>query len=98
MHINYGKDMETRLKDIMAEKGIMSKTLAEKMGVSKVTISSLINGKVNNLDTLAAAAEVLGVPVWQLFKEPDEPQKIKFNPVFNCPHCGKPLRISFDED
>ena len=42
--------METRLKELLQEKGMMSKTLAEKMKISEVSVSSLINGKTNNLE------------------------------------------------
>ena len=41
----------------MQEKGMMSKTLAEKIGISEVSVSALVNGKSNNLETLAKAAE-----------------------------------------
>lgn len=91
--------MKTRLKQILAEKGVMSKTLSEKMGVSLVTVSSLINGKVNNLDTLAKAAECLGVPVWQLFIAPDALQQESAHVdgiSAVCPHCGKPITIKIE--
>lgn len=92
--------METRLKQILAEKGVLSKTLAEKMGVSLVTVSSLINGKVNNLDTLAKAAECLEVPVWQLFIAPEDVMQqasaIGGGSAAVCPHCGKPLKITIE--
>ena len=51
----------------MQEKGMMSKTLAEKIGISEVSVSVLANGKSNNLDTLAKAAQCLGVEMWELF-------------------------------
>lgn len=87
--------MKTRLKEIMTEKGVMSKKLAETMGVSNVTISTLINGKVNNLDTLARAAEALDVPLWQLFATKEEVQQTAAR-SFVCPHCGRELRISIE--
>ena len=59
--------MKTRLKELMQEKGMMSKTLAEKIGISEVSVSALVNGKSNNLDTLAKAAQCLGVEMWELF-------------------------------
>lgn len=59
--------MKTRLKELMQEKGMMSKTLAEKIGISEVSVSALVNGKSNNLDTLAKAAQCLEVEMWELF-------------------------------
>lgn len=88
--------MKTRLKEIMAEKGIMSKTLAEAMGVSLVSVSTLINGKVNNLDTLARAANALNVPMWQLFASSEEIQD-DCSLRLKCPHCGKPITLRLEE-
>lgn len=89
--------METRLKEIIKEKGVMSKTLAECMGITEVSVSALINGKTNNLETLARAAECLGVEVWELFKAPNEEKQGKeAGAAFVCPHCGKELHISIE--
>lgn len=59
--------MKTRLKELMQEKGMMSKTLAEKIGISEVSVSALVNGRSNNLETLAKAAQCLGIEMWELF-------------------------------
>ena len=88
--------MKTRLKELMQEKGMMSKTLAEKIGISEVSVSALVNGKSGNLDTLAKAAQCLGVPLWQLFKKPD----IEETPNglhFICPHCGKSISLKIED-
>ena len=93
--------METRLKALMQEKGVMSKTLAEQMGITEVSMSALVNGRTNNLETLAKAAQCLGVPLWQLFADPSEVIAQPLSPsstsedvaVMHCPHCGKMLQI-----
>lgn len=97
--------METRLKQVLSDKGMLSKTLAEKMGVSLVTVSSLINGKVNNLDTLAKAAECVGVPVWELFIAPEDLETILKTEERDdggtaavCPHCGNPITIKIEKN
>ena len=69
--------MKTRLKELMQEKGMMSKTLAEKIGISEVSFSALVNGKSNNLETLAKAAQCLGIEMWELFAS--------FEDVINSP-------------
>ena len=90
--------MKTRLKELMQEKGMMSKTLAEKIGISEVSVSALVNGKSNNLDTLAKAAQCLGVPLWQLFVDPSEviaqATQCEERQETRCPHCGKLLHIT----
>ena len=98
--------METRLKELLQEKGMMSKTLAEKMNLSEVSISALINGKTNNLETLAKAAECLGVEMWELFASIEDVINSHEKPVptntnletsenleTRCPHCGELLHI-----
>ena len=65
--------MQVRIKDIMVEKGISSVSLAESIGVSKVTVSNLINNKtMPSVDTLEKIATTLDVPIWQLFVSPEE--------------------------
>ena len=61
--------MVTRLKEIMGEKGMTSVALAKAMGVTTVTVSSMITGKTQSLDNLEKAANILGVPLWRLFED-----------------------------
>lgn len=79
------------LKEIMRQKNISSVELAEKLGVSKATVSYWINGKVfPSQETIVNISNILCVEVWQLFKNPDAsipPNK------FHCPHCGRPIEI-----
>ena len=63
--------MQIRLKEIMQERGITSVALASMVGLSKNTISNLINNKtMPSIDTLNEIAEKINVPLWQLFAEP----------------------------
>ncbi len=89
----------------MQEKGMMSKTLAEKMNLTEVSVSALVNGKSNNLETLAKAAQYLGVEMWELFASFEDianSQKTRSYILYTereenletrCPHCGKKLTI-----
>ena len=98
--------MKTRLKELMQEKGMMSKTLAEKIGISEVSVSALVNGKSNNLETLAKAAQCLGVEMWELFASFEDVanSQTKHTERKNtenadsletrCPHCGKLLYVT----
>lgn len=63
--------MKIRLKEIMQERGVTSIALASMVGLSKNTISNLINNKtMPSIDTLNEIAKKLNVPFWQLFAEP----------------------------
>lgn len=65
--------MKVRIKEIMVEKGVSSVSLADIIGVSKVTVSNLINNKtMPSVETLEKIATALNVPMWQLFASPEE--------------------------
>ncbi len=85
--------MKTRIKGIMQEKGISSVILADKIGVSKVTVSNLINDKtMPSLKTMEDVANALDVPIWQLFASPEE---VGGN-TLTCPKCGTKLKLVED--
>lgn len=98
--------MKTRLREIMQEKGMMSKTLAEKIGISEVSFSALVNGRSNNLETLAKAAQCLGVEMWELFASFEDVTNSQTQHTertnteksdsleTRCPHCGEHLHIT----
>lgn len=65
--------MKVRIKEIMVEKGVSSVSLADIIGVSKVTVSNLINNKtMPSVETLEKISTALNVPMWQLFASPAE--------------------------
>ena len=65
--------MQVRIKEIMVEKGVSSVSLADTIGVSKVTVSNLINNKtMPSVETLEKIASAFDVPMWQLFASPVE--------------------------
>ncbi len=85
--------MEVRIKEIMQQKGITSVALAEKIGISKATVSNLINNKtMPSIDTLGKIAEALGVPNWQLFASEEEVLE-EFKDTITCPKCGARFKL-----
>ena len=63
----YITDMELRIKEVCNEKGITMSSLADKMNISKVTLSQSINGNPT-VGTLQKIAGALGVKVVELFE------------------------------
>lgn len=85
--------MKLRIKEIMIDKGVSSIDLASMIGVSRVTISNLINNKtMPSIDTLSKISNSLDVPIWQFFTSPTEIQTPKCNTI-TCPHCGGDIKI-----
>lgn len=86
--------MTLRIKELMDEKGVKSIQLSEMIGISKVSISNLLNGKLTpSFDTLEKIATALNVPMWQLFVSPDEVTPKRDTTTLSCPHCGKDIEI-----
>ena len=86
--------MQVRIKEIMVEKGVSSVSLADIIGVSKVTVSNLINNKtMPSVETLEKIATALNVPMWQLFASPEEIQPQSDGVSITCPNCGKEFEV-----
>lgn len=84
------------LKRLLAEKGVTSIWLANQIGITKVSISYIINGKQKpSFDTLEKIASALNVPMWRLFTSYDEVVNTAISEgLVTCPHCGKSIRVS----
>lgn len=88
--------MRLRIKEIMIKRGVTSVWLANEIGVTKATISNLINDKtMPSIETLENIANTLKVPMWQLFASPEEvlnktssEETTDEEYVFKCPNCG----------
>lgn len=82
-----------RIKQAIKESGSSVGELAQKMGVSRQTISRQINGANITVETVQKIADALGVPVGKLFDQ--KPQTTTSdNITITCPHCGAKLVIN----
>lgn len=68
----------------MKEKGIGVQELADKLGVSRQTLSKQLHGNIL-VDTAQTIADALEVPISELFEERSQ--------GIICPHCGKEIKI-----
>lgn len=65
--------MKNRIKDLLAEKSMTALELSAMVGISRVSLSNIINNKQEaSANTLSVIAEKLSVPFWQLFVSPVE--------------------------
>ena len=83
--------MENRIKIVIKEKGYTIKSLAEKMGMARESLSRIIINPSS--PTLEKLSEALDVPVWQFFASREDVLGGSDSPSIKCPHCGKPLSI-----
>ena len=67
---------ELRIREIMLEKGISVNEMSEKLGITRQSFYSIVNGNPT-MDTLIRIAKILGVNIKQLFKEDDNGSMIK---------------------
>lgn len=81
--------MELRVKELCKEKGLQMQELADKLGITRITLTRNISGNptISTLENIAAA---LGVSVPELFA----PQPTN---TITCPHCGKPIKVEKGE-
>ena len=81
-----------RIKEILKEQGVTINELADKLGISRVTLSTQINGTAN-IVSYEKIATALNVPMWQLFASPEEIQPKSDGASITCPNCGKEFEV-----
>lgn len=81
-----------RIKEILKEQGVTINELADKLGISRVTLSTQINGTAN-IVSYEKIATALNVPMWQLFASPKEIQPQSDGASITCPNCGKEFEV-----
>ena len=59
-----------RVQEILKEKGLTQKELAEKIGTSPSSLAQMLKGNIS-IDTLTKISEVLGVNITELFQKND---------------------------
>lgn len=87
--------MGHRIKELIKEKGYTQQEFANKLEMTRVGLSQLINGKPS-YPTLEKIAKALDVPMWQLFASPEEVHPKKDSLSLTCPHCGKDINLKVE--
>lgn len=81
--------MEFRIKEILKDKGMLYKELAERIGISDIALRASLS-RNPTIGTLQRVATALGVPVTELFvPTPTD--------TLRCPHCGGVIKIEKGE-
>ena len=81
--------MESRIKELLKEKGITISNLAEQIGTTQTSLSRALGDNGNpTYETLNKIANVLNVEMSELFKS---------NGLsITCPHCEKNINIKVE--
>lgn len=86
-------DFRQRIKDICQEKGMTQKDLAEKLGITDISLNKTLRGEYPQLQTLEKIAEKLEVPITELFEKSNKDGTIGI-----IRHNGKPYEINSISD
>lgn len=81
-----------RIKELLKEKGVTAKQLAEKLGKSESSVSLTIKNGNPTADTLEKIAVALGCDVSELFESTSN------NHALTCPKCGAKLKLSVESE
>ena len=82
--------MESRIKELLKERGITISNLAEQIGTTQTSLSRAVGENGNpTYDTLNKIAKVLDVDMSELFKSNSL--------ALTCPHCGKKINIKIEK-
>lgn len=77
-----------RIKEVAKQKGLTLTEVAQRMGISKVSLSNSINGNPT-IETLLKIAEILGVHITDLF----EPNTEDFATLYRQNDNGEYIEI-----
>lgn len=78
------------IKEAMKRNGTSVNEIADKMGISRVTLSTHINGNPST-EILLRIADAIGCPITELFEQPKNDSL-----ALACPHCGKNINIKVE--
>ncbi|WP_368337033.1 helix-turn-helix domain-containing protein [Parabacteroides merdae] len=81
--------MESRIKELLKERGVTISNLAEQIGTTQTSLSRALGENGNpTYETLSKIAKVLSVDMSELFKS----NRL----TITCPNCGKDINIKVE--
>lgn len=92
--------MLLHIQKILDKRWMYASDLAKAIGCTRQTMSNYIHGRTfPSEDKLRDIACALGVPVWQLFIDPNENVPyMGADDRYHCPHCNEPIRLLLHKD
>ena len=81
-----------RIKEVIKEKGYTQREFADKLGMTSIGLSQIVNGKPS-YTTLEKIASALDVPMWQLFVSKKDIIGDSEGHYIKCPKCSHEFEI-----
>lgn len=82
-----------RIKELIKERGMTQEQFARKLGLSRITVVKTLSGNPS-VETLKKMANVLDVPMWQLFATKEEViGEEQGENTITCPKCGARFKL-----
>lgn len=82
------KDIKLRVRELLRQRGMTNKALAEQMGVSPQQVTNILNGRGMSINSLLGIANALEVEFGDLFVSsytPTMPNYDEFHATVRCP-------------
>jgi transcriptional regulator with XRE-family HTH domain len=86
-------DFRKKIKETCQKKGITQKDLADKLGITDISLNKTLRGEYPQLQTLEKIANALEVPITHLFEQPGNGETIGI-----IRHNGKSYEINSIDD
>lgn len=89
--------MEHRIKELIKEKGYTQQALADKLGMTRIGLTQLVNSKPS-YPSLEKIAQALEVPMWELFATKEDVLGDELNNTIVCPKCGARFKLEEESE
>lgn len=89
--------MEHRIKELIKEKGYTQQALADKLGMTRIGLTQLVNSKPS-YPSLEKIAEALEVPMWKLFATKEDVLGDELGNTIVCPRCGARFKLEEESE
>jgi transcriptional regulator with XRE-family HTH domain len=83
-----------RIKEICKQRGITQKELAERLGITDISLNKTLRGDYPRLQSLELIAKELGVPIKELFSDSEDADlEVANSKCITCPKCGAKFKM-----
>ena len=82
------------IQSIIKEKGFTQNEVAEKLGITKSSLSQTVHNDNTSVKMMKRIADVIGCKVGDFFR--DEIAESSATPSVTCPRCGEVIHVKLD--